>query len=76
MGELEKGMLLYAEFAKKTVEFSGAVSAEHGIGKIKSHFLPLMFNPAQIQQMRNVKQALDPKGLLNPNNIFPAEVHA
>jgi D-lactate dehydrogenase (cytochrome) len=76
MDELEKGMQLYAEFAKKTVEFGGAVSAEHGIGKIKSHFLPLMFNPAQIQQMRNVKQALDPQGLLNPNNIFPAEVHA
>jgi D-lactate dehydrogenase (cytochrome) len=76
MDELEKGMQLYAEFAKKTVEFGGAVSAEHGIGKIKSHFLPLMFTPVQIQQMRNVKQALDPQGLLNPNNIFPAEVHA
>ncbi|PKN99164.1 MAG: hypothetical protein CVU42_09890 [Chloroflexi bacterium HGW-Chloroflexi-4] len=75
MEELEKGMQLYAEFAKKTVEFGGAVSAEHGIGKIKSHFLPLMFTPAQIQQMRSVKQALDPQGLLNPNDIFSAEVY-
>jgi FAD/FMN-containing dehydrogenase len=38
--------------------------------------LPLMFTSAQIQQMRNVKLALDPHGLLNPNDIFPAEVHA
>lgn len=75
MEELEKGMHLYELFAKKAVEFGGAVSAEHGIGKIKSHFLPLMFSAAQIQQMRRVKEALDPKGLLNPNDIFPLEVH-
>jgi len=75
MEELEKGMQLYELFAKKTVAFGGAVSAEHGIGKIKSHFLPLMFTPIQIQQMRRVKAALDPHGLLNPNDIFPAEVH-
>lgn len=74
MEELEKGMQLYAEFAKKTVEFGGAVSAEHGIGKIKSKFLNLMFSPDQIQQMRVVKNALDPKGILNPNDIFPVEV--
>ncbi len=75
MEELEKGMHLYELFAKKAVEFGGAVSAEHGIGKIKSHFLPLMFSAAQIQQMRRVKEALDPKRLLNPNDIFPLEVH-
>jgi len=74
MEELEKGMKLYEVFAKKAVELGGAVSAEHGIGKIKSHFLPLMFTPSQIQQMRDVKKALDPQGLLNPNDIFPVEV--
>ena len=73
MDELAKGMQLYALFAKKTVELGGAVSAEHGIGKIKSHFLSLMYTPAQILQMRRVKEALDPRGLLNPNDIFPVE---
>ena len=72
--ELEKGMQLYEVFAKRAVELGGSVSAEHGIGKIKTKYLKVMFNPEQIDQMRSVKKALDPKGLLNPNDIFPAEV--
>jgi D-lactate dehydrogenase (cytochrome) len=74
--ELEKGMQLYEIFAKRAVELGGSVSAEHGIGKIKAKFLKVMFTPEQIDQMRNVKKALDPQGLLNPNDIFPAEVAA
>ena len=60
-------------FAQKVVEMGGAVSAEHGIGKIKSKFLKLMFSPAQIDQMKTVKDAMDPQGILNPNDIFSLE---
>ena len=74
--ELEKGMQLYEIFAQRAVELGGSVSAEHGIGKIKAKFLKYMFNPEQIDQMRRVKNALDPEGLLNPNDIFPVEVAA
>jgi D-lactate dehydrogenase (cytochrome) len=74
--ELEKGMQLYEIFAHKAVELGGTVSAEHGIGKIKAKFLKVMFTPEQIDQMRRVKKALDPLGLLNPNDIFPVEVVA
>ena len=74
--ELEKGMHLYEVFAKNAVELGGSVSAEHGIGKIKAKFLKLMFTPEQIEQMRRIKKALDPKGLLNPNDIFSVEVTA
>ena len=74
--ELEKGMQLYEIFAQRAVEFGGSVSAEHGIGKIKAKFLKLMFTPEQIEQMRSVKNALDPQNLLNPNDIFPVEVTA
>ena len=74
--ELEKGMQLYEIFAQRAVELGGSVSAEHGIGKIKAKFLKYMFNPEQIDQMRRVKNALDPEGLLNPNDIFSVEVAA
>lgn len=70
MEELEKGLELYNEFARKAVEFGGAVSAEHGIGKIKAKFLKAMFTQEQISQMRRIKEALDPQGLFNPGNIF------
>ncbi|HQP60446.1 MAG TPA: FAD-binding oxidoreductase [Anaerolineaceae bacterium] len=73
MEDLKKGMELYGLFAQKVVEMGGAVSAEHGIGKIKSKFLKLMFSPAQIDQMKTVKDAMDPQGILNPNDIFSLE---
>ena len=44
----------------------GSVSAEHGIGLEKRAYLPLSRTPAEISTMRLLKQALDPKGILNP----------
>lgn len=73
MQELEKGMQLYEIFARKAVELGGTFSAEHGIGKIKTKFMPLMFTPEQIEQMRRVKQVLDPQSLLNPGDILSVE---
>ena len=70
MEEFQRAMEIYTEFGKKAVEFGGTVSAEHGIGKTKAKFLKTMFSEEQIDQMRLVKKALDPTGLLNPGNIF------
>jgi D-lactate dehydrogenase (cytochrome) len=68
--ELQKGLELYGQFAAKAVEFGGTVSAEHGIGKMKTKFLELMYSPEQIEEMRAVKLALDPQCRINPGNIF------
>ena len=70
MEDQEKGLELYAVFAQKAVDFGGAVSAEHGVGKIKEKFFRLMYTSEQIDQMKRVKDALDPQGLFNPGNIF------
>lgn len=70
MADLQKAMDLYQMFAEKAVAFGGTVSAEHGIGKLKAKFLKTMFRPAEIEEMRAVKQALDPQMMLNPGNIF------
>jgi FAD/FMN-containing dehydrogenase len=48
----------------------GSVSAEHGIGIEKRDYLPLSRTPAEISTMRLLKQALDPKGILNPGKVF------
>jgi D-lactate dehydrogenase (cytochrome) len=72
MEELQQGLQLYRLFAQRAVDLGGTISAEHGIGKIKSKFLGLMYTADQIEQMRKVRAALDPKGILNPNVIFPA----
>ena len=72
MAEFLRAQEIYTEFGAKAVEFKGTVSAEHGIGKTKAKFLKAMFSEEQITQMRSVKKALDPTGMLNPGNIFPA----
>lgn len=57
------------------VSLDGAISGEHGIGLAKSPFLHLQHCPAQIAAMKAVKNALDPKGILNPGKLFePFEV--
>jgi len=70
MEDLKKGLELYGQFAKKAVAYGGAVSAEHGVGKIKTKFFNLMFTDEQISQMKQIKAALDPQGLFNPGDIF------
>ena len=70
MNDLQKALEIYSTFAQRAVELGGAVSAEHGIGKIKGKFLKLMYNPDQLMQMKKVKEALDPLGILNPGDIF------
>lgn len=52
--------------------FGGSISAEHGIGQAKSKFLSLTRTPHDIESMLQIKNALDPYGVLNPGIIFEA----
>ncbi len=71
MTDLHKGLTLIEGLAQKTVELGGTISAEHGIGKLKQHFLALMYTPDDIDQMRAVKAAFDPRYILNRDDKFP-----
>ncbi len=55
---------------KTVVALGGAISGEHGIGLAKTPFLRLQHPPAAVKAMRAVKDALDPKGILNPGKMF------
>ena len=48
----------------------GIISAEHGIGLEKREFLHHSRSEVELALMKTVKQALDPKGILNRNKIF------
>lgn len=54
-------------------EFGGSVSAEHGIGRAKSHHLSMSRSPTEIAAMRAIKSALDPQGIMNPGVLLPLE---
>ena len=49
---------------------NGSISAEHGIGRDKKAYLALSRNETEIAIMKQLKQALDPQGILNPGVIF------
>lgn len=70
LGDFERGKALYHDWARQVVEWGGSVAAEHGIGKLKTGLLEIMFGPDGIEEMRAVKRIFDPQGLLNPGNCF------
>jgi len=49
--------------------FGGSISAEHGVGSLKVDTLPDYKDPTALAVMRQIKQALDPKGTLNPGRV-------
>jgi FAD/FMN-containing dehydrogenase len=51
-------------------KFQGSISAEHGIGTLKRPYLHLSRSPAELALMKSLKQALDPKGILNPGKVI------
>ena len=48
----------------------GSFSAEHGIGALKRDELALRKSPVALGMMRAIKQALDPRNLLNPGRML------
>ena len=48
----------------------GSISAEHGIGSLKAAKLPHYKSPVALRMMRANKQALDPKGIMNPGRVL------
>jgi len=51
-------------------EFEGSISAEHGIGRLKRDLLARVKNPVALEVMGALKQALDPRGVLNPGKLL------
>ena len=47
----------------------GSISAEHGIGRLKRRELARVKDAGELALMRRIKEALDPRGLLNPGKI-------
>jgi FAD/FMN-containing dehydrogenase len=52
-------------------DLDGSFSAEHGVGRLKPDMLAEWRGGAELDAMRRIKAALDPKGLLNPGKVLP-----
>ena len=51
--------------------FGGSISAEHGLGVLRRDESARFKSPLELKLMRSIKQALDPKGLMNPAKLLP-----
>lgn len=63
--------LLQRDLYRRVVELGGTISGEHGIGRKRAGRLSLALSPAEIATMRAIKNALDPRNVLNPGVVFP-----
>jgi FAD/FMN-containing dehydrogenase len=52
------------------LESAGTISAEHGVGIAKAHWLERMRGADDVAAMRAIKTALDPGSIMNPGVIF------
>ena len=58
------------ETAKLVKKHKGSLSGEHGDGRLRGEFIPLMYGDAVYQMMREVKQTWDPDGVFNMHKII------
>jgi len=68
--EMERVEKAIAAIFDAAVELGGTLSGEHGIGLSKQPFLGKALTPETINLMKTLKQALDPRGVLNPGKIW------
>jgi len=55
---------------KETIDLGGKITAEHGIGLLRKPFLSMSLDSCQIELLKRLKKAFDPKNILNPGKIF------
>lgn len=58
------------ETAKLVKKHKGSLSGEHGDGRLRGEFIPLMYGDTVYQMMREVKQTWDPDGVFNMHKII------
>ena len=69
--DLKRGKAFSAELNELALRVGGTVSGEHGIGVGKQAYMEAEHGAALIM-MRAIKNALDPKNILNPGKMLPS----
>lgn len=57
------------EVALLVKKYHGSLSGEHGDGRLRGEFLPIMVGKNVYAMMKEVKKAFDPNNIFNPNKI-------
>ncbi|MGP0629643.1 FAD-binding oxidoreductase [Nitrospina sp. 32_T5] len=68
--QIDRAKALYGKFVDQILEWGGTVSAEHGVGKLKKAFYHQMVGKETLDQLRVLKNQLDPRNLLGRGNLL------
>lgn len=67
---------LFRKLARETAllvkKYGGSLSGEHGDGRLRGEFIPLLVGEHNYQLMCSLKKAWDPNGIMNPGKIIDA----
>ena len=75
-GEFERALTANEEILHACIDLGGTVTGEHGVGLDKAEKLALLFNGDDLEVMHAVRRVFDPRGLMNPQKVFPSGQHA
>ncbi|PPA70827.1 FAD-binding oxidoreductase [Jeotgalibacillus proteolyticus] len=71
--EMRRVEMAVEEIFKAAIELGGTLSGEHGIGTMKAPFMEMELGVDGLEMMKSIKEAWDPKNILNPGKIFPVQ---
>lgn len=66
----EEMKIILSELFRIVKKLGGTISGEHGVGLVQKDFMPIVFDPVNLQLMRQIKQLFDPNNILNAGKIF------
>ena len=72
--EYIRGKELYRQICQNAVRLKGTISAEHGIGKLKTEYLRMMYGEDNIRKMVQIKKVLDPNLILGRGTLFSTDI--
>ena len=58
--------------ARLVKKYNGSLSGEHGDGRVRAEFIPMMLGEANYELLRSIKKTWDPHGIFNPGKITDA----
>ncbi|WP_028307706.1 FAD-binding oxidoreductase [Desulfitibacter alkalitolerans] len=68
--EMERVEQAADEMFPALLEMGGTLTGEHGIGRVKSKYLPMEVGAEGIALMKAIKRTLDPNNILNPSQML------
>ena len=71
--KLKEDVRIFRELGEKVAllvkKYRGSLSGEHGDGRLRGEFIPLMIGEHNYQLLKQIKQTWDPQGIFNPGKI-------